>query len=243
MWVRCPDCPVRCKPLFRQFTPAELEFVTHAKQGEYDIAPRAEIIDNDAKGDRVFSLLAGWAFRFKSLPNGDRQILDFLLPGDLIGLQAPLIGRLKQGVVALTPVTVCEIGRGPMQRIFDEQPALASALMDTLLFDDDRADRRLLMLGRQRPTQRLAYLLLDLFERLEQRGSVLGDRCSLPLSYLHLSDALGLSRAQLARSLSEIKERGWARLRAGELQITGREEMAAYAVYEPPNGDHKRALI
>lgn len=154
-----------------------------------------------------------------------------------------MIGRLKQGVIALTPVTVCEIGRDPVKRIFDEQPALASALMDTLLLDDDRADRRLLMLGRQRPTQRLAYLLLDLFERLEARESILGDSCKMPLSYLHLSDALGLSRAQLARSLAELKERGWARLRDGELTISDRDAMAAFAVYEGPGVEQKRALL
>lgn len=65
MWVRCPDCPVRTKPLFRQFTAAELDFVTTAKHGPFDLKPRDAISDAGA-GQRVFSLLAGWAFRFKS---------------------------------------------------------------------------------------------------------------------------------------------------------------------------------
>ena len=243
MWVRCIDCPVRSKPLFRPFTADELRFVTDAKIGQFDIEARAPIVDGSANPEEMFSLLAGWAFRYKALPNGDRQILDFLLPGDLIGLQSPMVGRLKHGVIALTPVTVCEIASGPMQQLFKAQPALAAALMETLLIDDDRADRRLLMLGRQRPTQRLAYLLLELFERLEQRQSVHGDRCSLPLTYTHLADALGLSRAQLARSLAEIKERGWARLQNGQLQLLARDEMAQYAVYDGSNEREKRALI
>lgn len=243
MWVRCVDCPVRSKPLFRPFTADELKFVTEAKTGQYDIEARAGIVEASTNGEQMFSLLAGWAFRYKSLPNGDRQILDFLLPGDLIGLQSPLVGRLKHGVIALTPVTVCEIDSGPIQQLFQAQPALAAALMQTLLIDDERADRRLLMLGRQRPTQRLAYLLLELFERLEQREAVHGDRCSLPLTYVHLADALGLSRAQLARSLAEIKEREWASLRGGQLQLMARDEMAKYAVYDGSAESQKRALI
>jgi CRP-like cAMP-binding protein len=243
MWVRCVDCPVRSKPLFRPFTPDELRFVSEAKTGQFDIGARGAIVDASANGHDMFSLLAGWAFRYKALPNGDRQILDFLLPGDLIGLQSPMVGRLKHGVIALTPVTVCEIASGPMQQLFEAQPGLAAALMQTLLIDDERADRRLLMLGRQRPTQRLTYLLLELFERLEQREAVHGDRCSLPLTYVHLADALGLSRAQLARSLAEIKDRGWAHLHGGQLRLMAREEMVQYAVYDGLGEGQKRALI
>src|SRR4051812_31875957 len=121
MWVRCVDCPVRSKPLFRQFTPEELRFVAAAKKGQFDVPPKTSILDTETNGDQMFSLLAGWAFRYKALPNGDRQILDFLLPGDLIGLQAPMIGRLRHGVIALTDVTVCEIDRGPVQSIFETQ--------------------------------------------------------------------------------------------------------------------------
>ena len=243
MWVRCADCPVRGKPLFRPFTPDELTFVSEAKQGQYDIEPKGSIVDASTNGEEMFSLLSGWAFRYKALPNGDRQILDFLLPGDLIGLQSPMIGRLRHGVIAITPVTVCEIASGPMQALFEAQPALAAALMQTLLIDDERADRRLLMLGRQRPTQRLAYLLLEMFERLEQRQLVDGTRCSLPLTYVHLADALGLSRAQLARSLAEIKDRGWARLRDGELELFARQKMSQYAVYDGSIERQTRALI
>jgi CRP/FNR family transcriptional regulator len=243
MWVRCVDCPVRSKPLFRPFAPDELEFVSNAKTGQIDITPRSTILDASTNGEEMFSLLAGWAFRFKALPNGDRQILDFLLPGDLIGLQAPMVGRLKHGVIALTSVTVCEIASGPIQRLFEAQPALGAALMQTLLVDDDRADRRLLMLGRQRPTQRLAYLLLELFERMELRLSVHGATCSFPLTYVHLADALGLSRAQLARSVAEIRDRGWARMQNGQLEVMARDEMAAYASYDGASEREQRALI
>lgn len=243
MWVRCVDCPVRSKPLFRPFTSEELSFVADAKTGQYDLEARAAIVDSTVNAEEMFTLLAGWAFRYKALPNGDRQIIDFVLPGDLIGLQPPMSGRLRHGVVALTPVTVCELASAAMRQLFEAQPGLAAALMQTLLIDDERADRRLLMLGRQRPTQRLAYLLLELFERLEQREAVRGDRCSFPLTYVHLADALGLSRAQLARSLAEIKSRGWARLQGGELQLLARDEMAEFAVYDGSAERHRRALI
>jgi CRP-like cAMP-binding protein len=234
---------VRSKPLFRPFSADELRFVAEAKQGQYDVAAREVIVDTETNGDKVFSLMAGWAFRYKALPNGERQILDFVLAGDLIGLQAPMLGRLKHGVVALTEATVCEIGSSAVQHLFEVQPALGAALMQTLLIDHERADRRLLLLGRQRPTQRLTYLLLELFERMELRDGVRGDRCALPLTYAHLADALGLSRAQLARSLSELRDRSWARLQGGELQLLEREEMAHYCAYDGSSERQQRALI
>lgn len=243
MFLPCPECPIRKKPLFRQFSSSELAFVTAAKTAQRDFGAREPIVLPGAAAGSAYTLLTGWAFRAKALPGGQRQILDFLLPGDLMGLQSPLTGQVRHGVTALTSVTVCELSASAVRTVFELQPELSSALVQTLLLDDDRADRRLLLLGRQRPTQRLAYLMLDIHERLALRQFAAEGRCEFPLTYEHMADALGLSRAQLARSLAELRERGWASTQGGMLALAAPEAMAAFCAYEPAPAQPKRALL
>jgi CRP-like cAMP-binding protein len=243
MYLPCPDCPIRKKPLFRQFSRQELAFVAAAKTAQHDFDARAPIVLADSTAEATYTLLTGWAFRAKALQGGQRQILDFLLPGDLMGLQSPLTGRVRHAVIALTDVTVCELAADAVRSVFELQPDLSAGLVQTLLLDDDRADRRLLLLGRQRPTQRLAYLMLDLHERLTLREFAAHGRSEFPLTYEHMADALGLSRAQLARSLAELRDRGWATTQGGVLALAAPEAMAAFCGYEPAAAQPRRTLL
>lgn len=243
MLITCPECPIRRRKAFRQFTPEELAFVSGAKQAQIDYRPRDRIVRTGGNGHYMYTILSGWAFRYKSIGDGARQILDFLLPGDPVGLQSPLTGKVRHDVDALTAVTVCQIAGEPVRDVFEEMPDLASALMSTLLLDEERADRRLLLLGRQRPAQRLAYLLLELRDRLVRREMADETACDFPLTYEHMSDALGLSRAQLARSLAELRDRGWAKVRNGEARFDDPERMAAFCAYDPETASQTRAII
>src|SRR5215472_4035405 len=86
MFVPCEQCPLRRKPLFRPLTEIELGFVGEMKTDHIVVPPRTDIIREDEIGGPVYTLFEGWAVRYYILPNGARQILDVVLPGDMIGL-------------------------------------------------------------------------------------------------------------------------------------------------------------
>ena len=244
MFIACSDCALRRKALFRPFSDEELAFVSRLKSDHRTHPAREHIVTAGDPAGPVYTLYEGWAFRYKSLANGGRQILDFLLPGDLIGLQGSLNGRMRHSVCTVTPVSLCVLAGQPFGTLFVEQPALAAALTGKILLDEERADERLLLLGRQRPTQRLAYLMLETRDRLRARAMGDEQACDFPLTYDQMADSLGLSRSQLARSLSELRERGWATLTAGQLLIGDVERMAAFCAYTgAPDGAQRRALI
>lgn len=242
-YVACPTCPVRGKAIFRPFSGDELKFVTALKFDHMRVPAREHIVQAGTNGGILYTLYSGWAFRYKAMPGGRRQVLDFLLPGDLIGLQSPLTGTVRHGVCAVTDVIVCALHAQPFRSVFDAQPRLATALVTTLVLDEERADTRLALLGRQRSTQRLAYLLLELHARLLERD--LADACSaeFPLTYDVMADALGLSRAQLARSLVEIRARDFATIRDNELRLHDVESMARYCEFESIPAGQLRAII
>lgn len=213
MSVDCLNCPLRHKAAFRPMTEPELEYIRSTKTGERVFPARADIMVKGDRGTGVHTLYSGWAFRYLQLRDGCRQIMDILLPGDLMGLQTPLTGRIRHSVRAITDVKICNLDGGQFHKMFEAHPELGEALLATLLVEEHRSDVRLLLLGRQRPTERLAYLLLELRERLQRRGEMVEDGFDLPLSYEHLADTIGVSRSQIGASLRELQARRWASLK------------------------------
>src|SRR5579862_3209742 len=73
----------------------------------------------------LYTLFSGWAYRFKTLPDGRRQILNFALPGDLLGLQASMFSNSLYDIVALTNVELCVFPRSRLWALFERMPELA----------------------------------------------------------------------------------------------------------------------
>lgn len=243
MYVHCAECPLRQSAAFRTMTDEELRFIAGMKFDQRRVPARTDIL---AAGDTVrsiYTIFSGWAFRYMTLKPDRRQILDLALPGDLLGLQAPMTGRVMHSAQSITDVQICFLEPGRFHQIFTDLPGLAEALMATLLMEEQRSDARILMLGQQRPTQRLGYLLLETRERLLRRGWQAQQSFEFPLTYRHLADALGLSRSQVASSLRELRQRGWASVGNGEAVIYDDASMAIACQYPGLPEAQLRALV
>jgi CRP-like cAMP-binding protein len=243
MYVDCSECRLRRRAMFRQMSDDELAFVAQLKSDQIDMPAHAQIVEAGGNGHRLYTLLSGWAFSYKQLPHARRQILDFLLPGDLIGLQSPTTGRVDHSVCAITSVTLCVLDGQPFETVFAKYPALAASLLTTSVNDQMSADIHRLLLGREHPTQRLAYLLLELRHRLAERGLLDGDVCGFPLTYAMLSDATGMSRSQLAHSLAELREFDWAITQPGQLRFGDVAAMARGCGYSERAMAIPRAML
>lgn len=242
MFVDCNHCPLRQTASFRPLEGRELEFVRSIKHDQIEIPERTDVLTAGEEG-RLYTLYSGWAFRYLMLDGASRQILDILLPGDLVGLQSPMTGKIRHSIRSITPISLCVLDSPGFRSLFEDLPDLAEALVATLLYEEHRADRRLFMLGRLRSTQRLAYLLLEIEDRLMRRGYPRDDSFDLPLSYELLADMIGVSRAQVGASLLDLKQRGWATLDRREVKILNRESMADACRYTPLPDPRQRALI
>jgi CRP/FNR family transcriptional regulator, anaerobic regulatory protein len=234
MFVPCLQCPLRQKPLFRPFSDLELHFISAMKTDHIVVAPRSDIIQEDEVGGPVYTLFEGWAIRYHRLPRGGRQILDLVLPGDLVGLASAVLGSVKHSVQAITPVSLCVLqGRGFLE-MFHGNPGLALNLLQTRVEEEQRADIRLSLLGRSTAEQRIAYLMLETIDRLRQRGMVdAGSTCPFPLQRRDIADAVGLSRVHVARTLESLRSRGLAAIQDGILVLFDRPKLADLAGYIP----------
>jgi CRP-like cAMP-binding protein len=198
------------------------------------VAPRADIIREDEVGGPVYTLFEGWAMRYHRLPRGGRQILDLVLPGDMIGLASAVLGTVRHSVQAITPVSLCVLESRRISELFGSCPGLALNILQTRVEEEQRGDVRLSLLGRSTAEQRIGYLMLETFDRLRQRGMVNGgSTCPFPLQRRDLADAAGLSRVHVARTLESLRERRLVEIQDGVLVLFNREKLADLAGYVP----------
>lgn len=155
-----------------------------------------------------YTLFEGWAFRYKVMPDGKRQILSFLLPGDSISYQLMKADRLRFSVQALTEVSLCIFERDSLRRYVAGRPLLVDRLDRLTLREIAAADDRLVDLGRRSAHERIAGFLLLLYRRLRCRDRAADGSFDFPLRRHHLADALGLMPVHVSRVLKDLKNDG-----------------------------------
>ncbi len=230
--VPCTACWLRPRSYFRPFTKGELEFILQMKNGHITIAPRSAVIEAGEVGGSLFTLYEGWAIRYRRLANRSRQILDVLLPGDIIGMESHVLGFTEHSVQALTTVSLCVLRGRRLGDLFAQHSDWGMSLLRWLVEDQRRGDDWRTILGRRDAAQRVAYFLLEIFDRLKQRGMANDKSCPFPLGHQHLADALGLSRVHVSRVLSEFSSRDLAQVDQGILFIGDRAKLSDIASYD-----------
>jgi CRP-like cAMP-binding protein len=217
--VRCARCPLRAHGAFRSVTPEEAAFIQDLKTHHRRQPAGAEIIHQGQQDADLFTLFSGWAFRHRTLPDGRRQILNFLLPGDLIGLQAHLLDAAEHGIEALTDVELCQFSRTRTWALFERMPQLAYELSWLGAREESLVDENLTSVGQRSARERMAALILQLYRRNRHLGLVEDESFAFPLSRTHLAEALGLSLVHTIKTWSHLRRIGLFALAGGRLTL------------------------
>lgn len=201
------------------------------------------------QGDKVrwiWMLREGWAFRYQSLEDGRRQIVDFVLPGDILGIGTS--SQMPYGVEALSPCTWIATSREGFLAMVAQDPGLSMKLLDMLSAGQVRAFEQMTSVGRRTARERVAHLLADLARRA-QASSAGGGRLevTMPLMLSHIGDALGLATETVCRCLAELKRAGILAFSAGRLEIVeldGLSDLVGLTVETDEDGDcYGRRLV
>lgn len=205
----CEHCPLRRLPLFTTPSSTELEVIGNLKRAELDHEAGELLIAEGADDSPLFTLLAGWAFRYKTLADGRRQILNIMLPGDFIGLQQKMSDAASHGVRTLTPVRVCRFARDAVWTLHRELPSLGYDVTWLSANEGALLDDNLLSVGQRSALERVAALLLTLHARALPFAADGGrDGVVFPLTQQHIADAMGLSLVHAHRTLRQLGGRG-----------------------------------
>jgi CRP/FNR family transcriptional regulator len=227
----CPECPLRASGAFKPMPERELEFVEAWRTGTAQAEAGETIIDEQKPNGKLYTLFRGWAFRYKTLSDGRRQILNFLLPGDFIGLQQEFSDGATHGVQAVTDCALSVFPRDGLWDMFKEYPSLGYDITWLCAREESMVDENLLTAGRRNAAERVAMLLLHLHRRLQHIGLAQDGGVDFPINQQQIADALGLSLVHTNKTLRRLQQLGLHQISDGRLRLVNPRALLRIADY------------
>ncbi len=227
----CTACGLRATGAFVDFPHDRLLYLQAFRETTQQLEAGRQIIAEHKTSARLFTLYRGWAFRYKTLSDGRRQILNFLVPGDFIGLQEEFADGATHGVEALTGVSLCVFPRDGLWELYRDDPQLGYDMTWLAAREESMVDDNLLTAGRRTAIERVAMLLVQLYRRAERVGLAPQGSIAFPFNQQHIADALGLSLVHTNKTLRRLARLGLHTIEAGRLTMhdpRGLENMADY---------------
>jgi CRP-like cAMP-binding protein len=230
---------VRKLRVYADLTAADIGALEQATAHPRKLSPKQDLIREGDRPGPVFVMLDGWAFRYKILPSGTRQVMAFLMPGDCCDLHIGLLAEMDHSIQTVSPARVATIPRSEMDRLMSEHAAIARAMYVAQLADEGVLRSWIVSMGRRSSIERVAHLMCELYLRAHAIEPNDSSIIALPLSQIVLADALGVTPVHINRVLKELRLAGAMQLRRGSLQILDPVKLVQIAGFDE-NYLHRR---
>ena len=213
-------------------TPAREAFLQlPARREEYDIYH--SIVHEDDSTDTCCLMVSGCVSRYKTLPNGQRQINSFHFGGEMVDLQAALLLVADHGIRTHSPCTVLRIDCNALLALSVDYPEWSRAFWFDTLVDAAIFREWMLNVGRRIAVGRVGHLLLEIAYKLVKAGLSDGRAFTMPVTQSDLADAVGLSSVHTNRSLQELRERGLISTIGRKFVIEDRPGLEKLSSFDP----------
>jgi CRP-like cAMP-binding protein len=226
MKTNCEKCPLRKLDLFKDMSNDEVQFMSKFKTGEFVAEPGTELLAEGASSSQLYTALEGMGLRYKTLEDGNRQVVGFILPGDFVGLQSGVMGEMKHSVEATTRMTMCVFNRSDLWELFKQQPRRAFGLTHVAATEEFVLGEMLAAVGQMDGIAKISWVLNRFFQRLTAIGLNENDQVPLPYRQQDVADAMGLSLVHTNKTLAKLRVQGIATWADEALTVHRPDELA-----------------
>lgn len=224
---------------FATLNEGDVAALTRATANGRWVPPRHDLIREGDRPGVVFVILQGWACRYKILPNGTRQVLAYLMPGDSCDLHIALLAEMDHSIQTITKVRVATIDRRDMDAILEDHRGIARALYIGQLIDEGTMRAWITSMGRRTSVERVAHLMCELYLRARTIGLIEETRFEVPVSQRLLADSLGMTAVHLNRVVKKLRLENALILSRSSVTITDPQKLAQLAGFDE-NYLHRR---
>ncbi len=219
MVTNCAQCPLRKLEVFETLDRDAITAMQRFKHGELKIDAGTPILMEGSNSPQLFTSLKGMGLRYKTTRDGNRQVVNFVLPGEFLGLQAGVMGEMKHSVEATTPMVLCVFDRKELWNLYKTQPERAFDLTWAAAAEEHFLGEALTSIGQMDAIQRISWGLMRFYLRCESLGLTDGQRCPFPFRQQDLADAVGLSLVHTNKTLMKLRDSQTVSLQDGLLSI------------------------
>ncbi|AZO63574.1 Crp/Fnr family transcriptional regulator [Mesorhizobium sp. M6A.T.Cr.TU.016.01.1.1] len=193
--------------------------------------PHSVIGRQDDDNDEIFIVKSGWAILSHGLPDGERQIIDTPLTGDIVGFRS-VDGPRLASLASITELTVYEISSKELVEAILSEGRLGKKIVCSLARLNAILAEHLMNTGRRTAMSRTAHFLLELEERLSMVGLSAHGRYECPLTQYDLADILGMTTVHVNRTLGELRRADLVSFKAGHVQVINRKKLVEIAGFD-----------
>ena len=228
---------------FVALSDAELAILDRLHHRRRAFVEGRDLVHQGQSEQAAYILSSGWVCSYKIQRDGSRQIVDFQIPGDFLGLRSILLHTSDHSIEPIVPITAAEVSVGDLLQAFAQAPRLATAILWAASRDEAMVVEHLVGLGRRDPVERMAHFLLELGARLALVGLASKAGFACPLTQYHLADALGLSAVHVNRVLRKLREDGLLTFRNGQVEFDDYDRLEARAEFDQAYLDQTGPLL
>ena len=197
------------------------------------LGPRTDLIREGDQPDHVVLVMEGMVCRHKLRVGGQRQIIAYLLPGDLSDLDVALLKKMDHTITTMSVCKVVRLAPQILADILNQHPAIARALRMSTLVGEATLREWLVNVGSRSAVERIAHLFCELLVRFEAVGLATQHSYALPLTQADLANTMGLSNVHVNRSLQELRRVGLIEFTGRRLTILDLPRLRALAEFKP----------
>ena len=228
---------------FVALSDADLAMLDRLHQRRRSFVPGVDLVHQGQTDQSAYILAKGWVCSYKLLPSGSRQIVDFQIPGDFLGLRSVLFRTADHNIEPVTTVEASEVLVDDLLGAFAQTPRLATAVLWAASRDEAMVVEHLVGIGRRNALERTAHYLLEFGARLKLVGLGTTEGYDCPLSQFMLADALGLSSVHINRVLRQLRERGLLTFQKGHVTFDDFDALVKFANFDITYLDHDGPLL
>lgn len=197
----------------------------------------ARLISEGDRLDRPRLIRSGWACRVRLLSDGRRQILNYYLPGDLIGFSIDPGTLALASYASLTRLMTMDVSalRSLVLDHGEDYPDLSAACRKMKVHEEFYLLSQITRIGRQKAYERIAHLLLEFHARLQRTGLADANTFQLPLTQEVLADGLGLSAVHVNRTFKLLKRKNLVRVERTTITLLEPDVLAAMCGFREPD--------
>jgi CRP/FNR family transcriptional regulator, anaerobic regulatory protein len=230
--TECAKCPLQeCEGL-RALDPKQIAFMQGFKQGEMAVDKGTQVLVQGAISPHLYTVLEGVLMRFRLLEDGRRQTVNFMFPGDLLGLQGAMDDPLTHGAEALTDATLCVFSRDRLIELYRDAPRLGFDVTWLAAKEEAALEEHLVSLGQRNAKERIVCLALILMRRGIETGVAKGGKLALGITQAQIADMLGLSLVHTNRTLQALRRSGLVAWSLTEITIPDLDAAEEYAALD-----------